>query len=390
MMRVSNEAIVNIQLDPSLLIKKYEKEIKELKEELAMHNTLANRGRITYDSYSPEQQFEVQKQVESFLKGDIEELEDINSLRQVREMFFQCRNIYRKLELRAGKITEKIPGQEEESKISQEKDLKEEEEESKKVGEPVESGGVGLGKAPKESKPVAPVEISKSKKESPLKEEEDLGEFPEEKEVSVEEIPNKKKEDKIEILEKPAAFLEFKKEEGKDLEDQIIINRKDYKEKKDKISEVTNLLTNIKIEIDESKIELDKKRENNKEELKGDIIDEEEFGLIKKLNDLKKSYKLHYEEIKQIKSSLIIIKQNIDQMKLELINKFEKWYDAKYGELLSLSQKTNMQMKITQNEETQEKIQEEVDPEALAYIKAKKNVVIMHKVKKAEKLKQSK
>ena len=31
MMRVSNEAIVNVQLDSNLLVKKYEKEVKELK-----------------------------------------------------------------------------------------------------------------------------------------------------------------------------------------------------------------------------------------------------------------------------------------------------------------------------------------------------------------------
>jgi len=59
MMRVSNEAIVNEQQDPALLIKKYQKEIKELKQELVMHDTLASRGRVQYDSYTPEQQYEV-------------------------------------------------------------------------------------------------------------------------------------------------------------------------------------------------------------------------------------------------------------------------------------------------------------------------------------------
>lgn len=45
-----------MNLDPKLLIKKYEKDIRELKQELAMHDTLANRGRINYEPYSPEQQ----------------------------------------------------------------------------------------------------------------------------------------------------------------------------------------------------------------------------------------------------------------------------------------------------------------------------------------------
>jgi kinesin family member 6/9 len=52
MMKITNEASVNIVSDPNLLIRRYENEIKQLKQELAMHDTLANRGRITYTNYS--------------------------------------------------------------------------------------------------------------------------------------------------------------------------------------------------------------------------------------------------------------------------------------------------------------------------------------------------
>ena len=62
MMRVSNEAIVNVTLDKHLMIKRYEKEIRDLKQELAMHDTLKNRGRITYDQYGPEQTAEIKNQ----------------------------------------------------------------------------------------------------------------------------------------------------------------------------------------------------------------------------------------------------------------------------------------------------------------------------------------
>lgn len=60
MMNVMNEASVNIQLDTQALLRKYGKEIKELKQELAMHNTLANRGRISYDPYTAEEQYPLQ------------------------------------------------------------------------------------------------------------------------------------------------------------------------------------------------------------------------------------------------------------------------------------------------------------------------------------------
>lgn len=59
MMKVSNEAVVNVQQDPELLLKKMEREIKELKQELTMHDTLASKGRVQYDAYSSEQQYAV-------------------------------------------------------------------------------------------------------------------------------------------------------------------------------------------------------------------------------------------------------------------------------------------------------------------------------------------
>jgi len=79
MMRVSNEATININQDPAILIKKYEREIRDLKQELAMHDTLANRGRISYDPDPPEKQYAIAKQ---FLLGEIDDIEELNSIRQ--------------------------------------------------------------------------------------------------------------------------------------------------------------------------------------------------------------------------------------------------------------------------------------------------------------------
>lgn len=73
-MKVSNQISVDMNLDPKLLIKKYQKDIRELKQELAMHDTLGNRGRINYQPYSPEQQFEEQKLAKKFLDGEVEDI----------------------------------------------------------------------------------------------------------------------------------------------------------------------------------------------------------------------------------------------------------------------------------------------------------------------------
>lgn len=76
------------------MLKKYENDIKELKQELAMHDTLASRGRINYEPYTPEQQHRQQLIAQDFLDGKTDDIQ-IESLRQVRELFVQFRNIYK-------------------------------------------------------------------------------------------------------------------------------------------------------------------------------------------------------------------------------------------------------------------------------------------------------
>lgn len=80
MNKVTNDTSIRVNLDPQILIKKQEKEIKDLRQELAMHDTLSNRGRIQYEPYTAEQQYEQQKIALKFLNGELEDIE-IESLR---------------------------------------------------------------------------------------------------------------------------------------------------------------------------------------------------------------------------------------------------------------------------------------------------------------------
>jgi len=61
MMKITNEATVNTMMDPALQVKRLEKEIRDLKQELAMHDTLSNRGRINYAAYNNQKQAEIQE-----------------------------------------------------------------------------------------------------------------------------------------------------------------------------------------------------------------------------------------------------------------------------------------------------------------------------------------
>ena len=74
MMKVKNHAVLNSVVDPHLRIKRYEKEIRDLKQELAMHDTLANRGRVNY-KYSGEELLKIETLTNQYLEGEIEDIE---------------------------------------------------------------------------------------------------------------------------------------------------------------------------------------------------------------------------------------------------------------------------------------------------------------------------
>jgi kinesin family protein 6/9 len=75
MMCVTNTPLVNVQFDPMALIKKYEREIKELKQELSMHDSLSNRSHVHYEAFGDSQRYELQKHVKAFLEEDEAEVE---------------------------------------------------------------------------------------------------------------------------------------------------------------------------------------------------------------------------------------------------------------------------------------------------------------------------
>lgn len=171
MMKVQNEVSVNIQLDPEILLKKYERQIKDLKMELAMHDTLSGRGRISYEPYTQLEQFQLQEVALEFLKGKTEDI-DINSIRQVKELFIIFRNLYRNA-VRHLEDDPKggAPGQQAAS-IDNKNVQKAVVSEKDGVGIEEKKFGFGMGKAPKESKPTFPMDSSfVGKKEEQLKEE---------------------------------------------------------------------------------------------------------------------------------------------------------------------------------------------------------------------------
>ncbi|CAM9412742.1 unnamed protein product [Ectocarpus fasciculatus] len=93
MMRVQNETHALEVLDPMQTLKKQERTIRDLKQELLMHDALADRSRVVYDPYTPEQQQGIRRQLEKFVaaQGPEEEEASFPPLESVRQMREICR-----------------------------------------------------------------------------------------------------------------------------------------------------------------------------------------------------------------------------------------------------------------------------------------------------------
>ena len=154
MKNVVNELSVNTIVDTNAYLKKLQREVKDLKQELLMHNTLANRGQINYDPYTPEEQYIQQQIALRFLNGEDEDI-DFDSVRQAKELFNQCRIIFQK-EFSPESLLEDKNKRNEERKDTKNTIQKQKSVSDAKsgVGEFIEKPSFGIGRAPKDARPI--------------------------------------------------------------------------------------------------------------------------------------------------------------------------------------------------------------------------------------------
>ncbi|XP_029444113.1 kinesin-like protein KIF9 isoform X3 [Rhinatrema bivittatum] len=364
--------------DPVLSMKNLEKEINLLKQELALHDILANRGQMFYEPLNETQIAEINRQARRYLAGTLTEIDIIN-LRQLQEVFAQFRLILSQQEQEVeARLREKYT-------LIDKKDLETIaaaqkagllDEEGQLVGE-LDGQGFGVGLAPPSSKPLTstikktksrkskerssppgrkesftsppagkePVSISPSKSiqmvasTKDLEIKDSLG-----KDVEIISIEAHRSELMLkEEISRPGtpptrevAFEEFKNERGSEInrifkEDKAILI-----DRKKRIAEITQRINVIKREIDATKQNLAIKK--HERETQGEyisdagqtIIDEEEFMLIVKLKDLKKQYRSDFEELQNLKAEIQYCQRLVDQCRQRLLSEFEIWYNESF------------------------------------------------------------
>ena len=417
MKNVVNDLSVNIMLDKNAYVKKLSKEIKELKKELLMHNTLANRGKINYDPYTPEEQYLQQQIALKFLNGENEDIE-FDSIRQAKELFIQCRIIFQK-EYNGKKMEDDTQAAEEgkQSQIEKERE-KTLIDNEKGVGEFEPKPSFGIGRAPKDAKPIYKLETNTNVQTPGLNTLMKSGEINlnsnnidnstqrEKTGVNLNMLPGQTdadvildgEEEKFEesedipperIPDKNTGFQIYKSEneKAKQIEESIINTTTELKKLKDNARALGEEGNKFKEQIDNIQAALKNKQQNklNLADEMTNVIDDEECKLIDQLKDLRKNYKETVEKFKQTKVQINELKNNLDLLKIKYVDSFENWFFRKYHIRVEEHELRLAKAKygVNAKEETmKEKIH---DPEEEAYNNAKKKIQSIHRAKRLEK-----
>ena len=378
---VVNVASVNIQLDINAQIRKMTKEIKELKQELAMHNTLANRGRINYDPYSPSEQKTQMEAAKKFLVGQSEELE-FDSVRQAKELFYQIRHIYQKVKsLNKGKPqSQNLPEEmqqkiEEKEKPEEKKETQEKEKDDKKNKKEDTKN-----KDKKEEKKEVPEKVEEEEKKEEQKEEQkDEEEIEEQPPFIMEGV----------IPDKNTAFKLYKYESDYSKEAE-----KKMKEDIDKLKEMKNIARELlekskelKNKIDEIKSKLNEKKQNklNLADEMTNVIDEEEVKFLEELKIKKEEYKNTVKQFNEYKTQIHDIKEGLDLMKIKYVDNFEKWFLQKYNVSLEEHELRLAKAKYGINIEDEKEKEKIYNPDEEAYMNEKRKIQTIKRAKKNEK-----
>ncbi|XP_078137277.1 kinesin-like protein KIF9 [Sander vitreus] len=350
MMCVRTNPAVNEHMDPAAQIKKLQKDVHMLKEELSFYNTLVNRPRIMYEPLSEAQLAEIHSQVQRYLKGSLEEI-SIISIRQVQAVFAQF----------------KLAVQEQEQKVKaqlcqtfnlMEKDQSAytaaiKEWDTRDSTEDVEALRPSSTKAntkmsrDKQSKrqgegsPVSRKRLesaSKSKLNSvqtPEREQESQEPDTESQDTQESQPPGNEPFNPDSTPSKAEAFEDFKVGRGSKINRILKENKAVLLERRSLLRQLTEEINAVKREIDctTATIQQHETRGGQGQYLvmEGEPVLQEPDGTsLMQLRELKALYRQRYEVLRDIKAEVNYCQHLVDQCRVRLLSEFENWYKMSF------------------------------------------------------------
>lgn len=344
MMKVQNESVSVESVDPSVLLKKQEKIIKALKQELLMHDALVERTAVVYDAYTPEQQASISELIEKYVAAPEREEEDILQINTFRQMLEICKQFKKKLLLARSNSGSNSYGRDSysanESFRPESKGIAEGKSNSninrdgfKEINTITDPGkGFALGDAKADSRPLQGIETSTFYAASPKS--------PKASSTS----PNLKfspgkRGDKATLnfdslkgndLSSFESFVR-QNEKGKELFSNFGNYKTQIKELKVKIRNLTMDVNEAKLEIDHynsdletkknSRIQMANKRINPKDE----VVDEDEMKIARALKESKQKYRNTFEQMQKQQNLLNSLVSEMESLKSNMMTAWNDW-----------------------------------------------------------------
>ncbi|KAM9712859.1 kinesin-like protein KIF9 [Menidia menidia] len=352
---VQTNPAVNEHTDPAVQIKTLQREVKLLKDELSIYNTLVNRPTVTYEPISEAQQAEIQNQVQSYLDGRLEEI-SIVSKRQIQAVFAQFKLAVhekeQKLKAQAGKTCNKMFQGSNAASIKNldtggsSEDVEEENHIVPHPQHPVSTKAKTSRDKHSQNKRQGdgtPVSMKSSESSSKSK--------PSSVQTSARELepqePDTESSNTQELLlpasereppSKAEAFEDFKVGQGREINLILKENKTVLLERRSLLRQLTEEVNSVKREIDSIAATLLEQEEmtggKDADEclsIDGDSTPQQpKESLLVHFGELKARYRQRYEALRDIKAEVHYCNHLVDQCRVRLLTEFETWYKQSF------------------------------------------------------------
>ncbi|UPR05061.1 kinesin [Chloropicon primus] len=414
--QLTTNAVVNERRDPEFLVKKYERQVANLKQELAMRDALSgtsNRLSSRYGSFSEAEKQEIKRIARKMLNGETP-IEDVtlHSLNYIRELFMQVKqcadeqkselgnkhaSAMLELETKLKQFGSDATKVEAASKADEGKAASDEAA-SAAVGESDKPSGFHVGNAPSDARP----DRGAGTPVASMQNQEDLADTYQDVSAPMPlDLSPALGTSMSGSIDKSTAFdlFKYEVEEGRNLS--MIL-----KERKKRLTDLRHNLRDQTMELNSGKEEIDslthalKNREGTKSEGDQDVVDEEQYKYMQSLKTAKRNYREVYQKVRDSQLQVQTCSRDVVAAKVDLYKRFNDWYprtmanvvsrDELLAKMNSLSVQADEENELLDASEHFDKVEMQriilEDPDSLAFHTAKKSLKKMTPLAKGKTL----
>jgi len=390
MMRVQNTAEKVQTTDPARLARKQERLIRDLRQELLMHDALADRSGVKYDPYTPGEQAIIAAQCRRYADADearAADLLEFDSVRQMREMCAQFKKLLRDAEAKAVRARTAMTsaggvpiGLFAGNEVGMGEDGGDAEEAG--VGDAEAGRGLSLGRAPDASRPLVVLDARSPERASLVERSVGLGaESPSVDAFSAELAgsPLSKMDDGDIINDRSRAFEHYKRQAGRATHETLQRAKRTRSDAKSKIRDAAARADAAKRDIAVVDEKLEETRQRRREKIRAagrddDVVDEEEFVLMRAGRDAKRDYRDAHGAWLAARRDHAAAALDVDATKAQLVDDFQQFF-AQLQRRAGLAEDAGPVDKLDDQEAFDKLEMERVaaqDPDALAFFRAQK------------------